>query len=403
MIKKILTYVFVIILIVLSMQLVINFLKTEHDVNYTLSVDDENVEISEIYKKAGKLNYYFLNVNYQNINYFFEIDNHFNKQKEIVEKVNIVEFDDYLCMSLDYINNYSSTPICSKEGNLYSYLTLQDKYDFSSMIKNNPLKDKSETTTYSDITINKDHLLDNEIILIYNYKEIVKVKKDDIKQLNFSSYDDYKNTYGSLIGEYYIIPKNNNTPEYSTYITYDIVNDVIKQLEIPKKMSRQLYINGIYENKLYLFDKSNLIQYEIDPYNDKVEIVGTTEKNGILYKDGKLTDISVYELNNSVVTFSEDLSAYSSIEYDQIQLLDKYAIYIKDNNFYKVYKDYVDKPILLFSESGFKEVKIRENGIYYIKNDTLYKYTEYGTVELIKREEFKYNSQNIFNVYIKED
>ncbi|MBO5375714.1 MAG: hypothetical protein J6A52_02575 [Bacilli bacterium] len=403
MIKKIFSYVFVIVIIVLSMQLVINFLKTEHDVNYTLTVNDENVEINERYEKKGKLNHYFLNINYQNNNYFFEIDNHFNKQKEIVKKINVAEFDDYLCISIDYINDYSSTPICSKDGNLYSYLTLKDKYDFSSMIKNNPLKDKSDTSTYSDITINKDYLSDNEIILIYNYKEIVKIKNDDIKQLKFSSYDDYKNTYGALVGEYYIIPKNNNTPEYSAYITYNLTTDVIKDIEIPNKMSKQLYINGIHDNKLYLFDKSKLIQYEVDPYNNTMNIVGTTEKDGVLYKDGELTNISVYELNNSTVTFSEDISEYSSITYDKIFALDKYAIYIKGNNFYKVYKEQLDKPILLFSDSNFKEVKVKEDEIYYIKEDTLYKYTEYGIVDLIKREEFKYNSKNIFDVYIKED
>ena len=48
MIKKIFSYVFVIVIVVLSMQLVINFLKTEHDVNYTLTVNDENVEIIKI-------------------------------------------------------------------------------------------------------------------------------------------------------------------------------------------------------------------------------------------------------------------------------------------------------------------------------------------------------------------
>ena len=65
---------------------------------------------------------------------------------------------------------------------------------------------------------------------------------------------------------------------------------------------------------------------------------------------------------------------------------------------------------------GIADVRIKTNeneeinvgiklidGIYYIKEDTLYKYNEYGIVDLIKREEFKYNSKNIFDVYIKED
>ena len=54
MIKKIFSYVFVIVIIVLSMQLVINFLKTEHDVNYTLTVNDENVESGEIFYECKR-------------------------------------------------------------------------------------------------------------------------------------------------------------------------------------------------------------------------------------------------------------------------------------------------------------------------------------------------------------
>lgn len=403
MIKKVLTYIFIILIVALGIQFVVNFLKTEHDIDYILSVDGENANINEIYRKSGDIDYYFLNIEYKGNKYFFEIDNYFNKQKEIIQNITISKFDDYLCMSLEYIDDLNSMPLCSKDGNLYSYISLNSKYDFSSIIKDYQFKDTSEISSYSDLTINKDFLYDNENLLIYNYKEIIKIKNNDINQLTFSTYDDYKNTYGTLVGEYYVIPKNNNTPEYSAYMTYNLTNDVIKSLELPEKMSRQIYINGVYDNKLYVFDKSNLRQYEIDPSNNEITIVGTKDKSGILYKDGALTTVSVQELNSDVITFSEDISAYSNIDYDEIYVLDKYAIYLKGNNFYKVYKDQIDNPILLFSESNFKEVKVREGKIYYIKNDSLYRYDDYGILQLVKREEFKYNSQNIFDVYIAED
>lgn len=403
MIKKVLTYIFIILIVALGIQFVVNFLKTEHDIDYILSVDGDNANVNEIYRKSGDIDYYFLNIEYKGNKYFFEIDNYFNKQKEIVQNITISKFDDYLCMSLEYIDDLNSMPLCSKDGNLYSYISLNSKYDFSSIIKDYQFKDTSEISSYSDLTINKDFLYDNENLLIYNYKEIIKIKNNDINQLTFSTYDDYKNTYGTLVGEYYVIPKNNNTPEYSAYMTYNLTNDVIKSLELPEKMSRQIYINGVYDNKLYVFDKSNLRQYEIDPSNNEITIVGTKDKSGILYKDGALTTVSVQELNSDVITFSEDISAYSNIDYDEIYVLDKYAIYLKGNNFYKVYKDQIDNPILLFSESNFKEVKVREGKIYYIKNDSLYRYDDYGILQLVKREEFKYNSQNIFDVYIAED
>ena len=53
------------------------------------------------------------------------------------------------------------------------------------------------------------------------------------------------------------------------------------------------------------------------------------------------------------------------------------------------------------SDTYAKEVKVKNDRIYFIADDYLYRYDEYGITSLVKREEFKYNFNNIYDVYIR--
>ena len=55
----------------------------------------------------------------------------------------------------------------------------------------------------------------------------------------------------------------------------------------------------------------------------------------------------------------------------------------------------------LFVEDDAKEIKVKNNSIYYVKDDSIYRYNKYGKVKLITRNELKYNYENVFDVYIK--
>ena len=359
MLKKVISISFLILIFILGFQLFINYLKTEHEINYMIENNYGLFYINESYEKINEKDYYFFDINFNDVNYLFQSDNYFNKQKEVIKDIEVFNSDNISCIALVYIDDEkSSSPLCSQDGVLSSYYKFKDIDGFGDFLKSIPnfwsnISFDDEKNEISDVYINSGYIYDDEVFLIYNYKNIIKFDKDFEELLPFSVYDNYKNTIGILVDKYYLIPKMNSNPEYNVYLIFDVENGVIKDIEFSNPISKQLYVNGVYDNKLYLFDKSNLVQYSINPSNGEYLIVGDKNSKGINYQNGVLSEISVYDLSDNVIKFSDDISQYSSIDYDLIFSFESYAIYQKNGKFYKVYKDYLSSPIYLFENTGF--------------------------------------------------
>ena len=407
MIKRTISFSLIIVLLLLVYQFLITLFKNNHYVTYTISNGDL-FNIDEKYIKSNNQDYYLIKVNNKDKNFVFKIENDFNKQKNIVEDIEIIEQDGFYCIGLNLVGKDKySYPMCVKDNITYSYSSVKDIVNFNNYISN--MKDKNYNKYASQsvkkdelgLIINKDYIDDNEIIMIYGYKQINLFYANYSRTFTFSSLDNYKNSYGTLVGNYYLIPKITSLPTFDIYIKYDVIDGIKKEIELPKSISKQSYINGVNDNKLYLFDKSNKEQIEIDPREDKVSIIGKTDKEGITFVNGKEVSISVYDLEKNEVLFEQSRDDYKDIDGEFLMANDYYAIYKKGDYFYKVYKEYQDVPILLFNDSDAKSIKLRNDNIYFIKGDGLYKYNEYGIFGLIYRNEFIYNSDNIYDVYLK--
>ncbi len=402
--KKVIKKIIVILIVLLFIQLIYSLFKNKHTVTYNIKIDNNNVKIIEKYYKKEGNNYYLFDVRVGDKRFLFDIDNTFNKQKKIIKDIKIYEQDDLMCISPIYIKNNKEPFItCNIENKQYSYSSIKDSYDLSSFVEQLPnfKEDKySDIDTLSNINNNKiykDNLYDNEYILLYEYNHLLKITNKKNEEIKFANYDIYNNDLGVLIDKYYIIPKYENLPLYNALLVIDIVKNKIKEIEIP--LATNIYINGIVNNKLYLFDKSNLIQYEINPFKNKYEITGNKNKKAMYY-DGKWSNKNVYEMNNNNLVFSNNYPIDE--EYIKAFEQDKYYYYInKNNEVYKIYKEVKDYPILLFQLDNINEVEVINNKVYFISNDTLYRYDYYGIKRLVTNSELKYNYKNIYSVYYK--
>ena len=409
MIKKIISFSLIILLLLLVYEFLFNLVKTNHYITYTISKDDVLYNIDEKYIKEDGKDYYLIKVSNDDKNFVWRIDNSFNKQKNIINDLKIFEQDDYYCIGLVFSNKKNvAYPECIKDDTLMTYSSIKDKVDFGNYIEKIEDKNKdkylsnSEKRTEANLIVNKDYLDNKEALIIYSYKQMTLHYMNYARNFAFSSIDNYKNEYGYLVGEYYVIPRLTSLPTIVTLLKYDVVDGIKKEITLPMEISRQSYINGVFDNKLYIFDKSNKRQFEFDPYTDEVNLIGTTEEDGIIVKDGKKESISVYELDKSEVLFTKDLSLYKNIDYDSIYVDDDYAVYLKDGNFYKVYNEYVDIPIYLFTESNVHNIKVKKENVYYVKDDSIYKYNKYGKFVLASRNEFIYNYDKIYDILIYE-
>lgn len=408
MIKKIITFSLLLLFLTLLLEFSINYFKTSHHVEYDIS----GYTVEEDYiKKSGK-DYYLIKASKDGKEYIFNAQNEFNKNEKIIKEIIPYNTDDISCATIIYTNNSSSTPLCYKDKILHSYISVENEPGMSEYLKqlNKYAEDKitssDESYVFAYNEIYKNNLYKNEDIIMYNYKNIIKINGERTMTFDFSNKDVFKNEYGTLVGKYYVIPKMRNSIEFSHYLIVDLEKETVEEIDLAREVSAnissQMYVNGIYNSNLYIFDKSNLVQYEINPGKGEIKVVGNKDKKGIVYKNGQEEEIGVYTLNNEKVTFTENYDAYKEIDYDQIFLTSNGAVYVKDGVFYKVYNNYLKNPIYLFEAKNVQDIKVKEDNIYYINDQFLYRYNDYGNVRILKREQFKYDYTNIYDVYFEE-
>ena len=408
MIKKIITFSLLLLFLTLLLEFGINYFKTSHHVEYDIS----GYTVEEDYiKKSGK-DYYLIKASKDGKEYIFNAQNEFNKNEKIIKEIIPYDTDDISCATIIYTNNSSSTTLCYKDKILHSYISVENEPGMSEYLKqlNKYAEDKitssDESYVFAYNEIYKNNLYKNEDIIMYNYKNIIKINGERTMTFDFSNKDVFKNEYGTLVGKYYVIPKMRNNIEFSHYLIVDLEKETVEEIdlarEVSAKISSQMYVNGIYNSNLYIFDKSNLVQYEINPCKGEIKVVGNKDKKGIVYKNGQEEEIGVYTLNNEKVKFTENYDAYKEIDYDQIFLTSNGAVYVKDGVFYKVYNNYLKNPIYLFEAKNVQDIKVKEDNIYYINDQFLYRYNDYGNVRILKREQFKYDYTNIYDVYFEE-
>ena len=409
MLRKAISFTLILAALYFIYQFGVNFLKNEHAVSYVIISSDTGVNIEENYIRKNGRDYYLIDAIADNNHFIFDIENKFNKQRNIVEDVSIYNDGDLYCLTLIFKNKeYTSEPLCYDNGVLSSYYSVKNKYDLKEYISKipsfelNKYDKNSEKKKEDNIIIYKDNFYENEILSLYSYKKVYFVNKYYNRSFIFSNKDNYKNTLGAIVDHYYVIPRYTTDASIKNFIRYEIIDGVKKEFSAVYSISKQSYVNGVYDGKLYLFDRSSLKQYQIDPKNSLVTIIGDEENEAFAYINGEEKRMSVYDMSTNDVIFSEKHDQYGN-DYDEIFVSDYYAIYRKGNNFYKVYSDYLDNPILLFNESGGKEYKIRGDALYYVKDNGVYRYSIYGKQLLITSDELKYNYENVFDIFLTED
>ena len=407
MIKKTITYILTIVLLLILYEVIFTFLKTNHEIDYTISKDNKLYSIEELYTKKGKDNYYLLKVtNEENQTFLFSVNNKFNKQKNIVKDINIFNIsNDLTCMVLELVNKDNTIPICIKDNTLYSYFALKDKYNLSALDGYIKKYDDPKYSIYdadkNTCTVNFGYMEANEYIAIYNLKDVYFYHNGAQERLNFSNYDNYKNEYGYLVGNRYLIPRIISNPEFYNYLVYNIETKRLESIDLESNpISKNMYINGVYDNSLYVVDRSNKKQYRLEPRSLQAIEVGNTEEEGYAYINGKLERMSIYQLTDNTIKFSDTVGDYSDIDYDSIYAQSNYAYYVKNGVFYKVYEKDKHMPVRLFEVKNPKNVKFKNDNIYYIEDNKLYKYNEYGLNVLVIKDEFRFHDDDIYDIYL---
>jgi len=405
--KRVLSFIIIFLIFIFVYQYIVVFFSNSHEVNYKIESDNKEFNIKEIYEKNKEEDGYYLEIeNYKNKKYAYYIENNYNKQKRIVKEIKTYQKDNYLCIyPITDIEKEDFEILCSNDEETYSYDYVNKEINISEFIKKLKIDKKYKQDIDTNIEENNiyfytKNFYKNEYLGIYRYKYLTVYNNGVTNTHTFSDKDIYINELGVYIKNYFLVPIIKSNDEGFNYLVVDIEKNKSKTIIFDTKLSNNLYNIGIIDDKLYIFDLTNKIEYEINPKEKKYQVIGTVEDGFKMYENGKWIYKIITEFTKDKITYDKSIIVPDlEYKYDYIYETNQAYYLVENNKVYRVYKKNKKLKILLLELNDYNNLKIDRDRIYYISNNYLYRFDQYGVKILVNNNEFKYNNHNIYNIY----
>lgn len=416
----------ILFLFYLLIQFSFKYFGTGHNIKYHLDVDGITFNIEEIFvtKTKGEKDSYYFNISVNDTIFSFQTYEDFKKMEMLIKDIKYFENDNYKCiLPIFYKDRIIMDMMCLKNSIIYNYHDIKGKDQELDMFVNDlnvadyDIKlwenDTSKSEKNGPVTFYVNNVLNNHYVGVNSYKGIYTFNhiNKKIGEVKLFSKDVYKRNLEALVDNYYVVADYNLLYEFSDFRVVNIINDVVTTIKSNKKISFDSYIQGVVDKSIYLYDRSNKKQYEVDLKAYTVLEVGNADTGIKYYDNGEWNYIDISELATKDLLFSYGKKETSSSEYDKIDTLNYektgYTYYYKKtNNGYDVYRApnrNLEIKTYLFSVNQFSNVKYIDDFIFLVDGDLVkYYHDKTGLRTLFRNEEFDFNENLKYNVYIGE-
>ncbi len=358
--KAFIVLLLIILIPILLITLLISHLKNK---SYSLEYNINDYKINENYDSNKELYYY--EITYNKVEYNFIYESKYLKEKKLINDISSKEENGLLCLFIesDYIK---SNPLCSNEEGVV-YYKINDEEEKEPKIINN-------YTVYDEI--------DN--IYLWTYKSLSYIKKDELKNIKLFKKDIYDIPLAFKINDYIILPDYEQTYSFDKIYIIDLNNNKVDTWKLKYDISFDSVILGYNDKSVFLLDKKNEIEYELVPHKQKMRIVGTSSKDGVVYINGESKKASIKELLNKNKEF---------------QYINNYHYYVEEDGLYLKYLDSEIKT-KVSNKNITSIISIDKDEIYYLVKDELYSFNlKNGEQKLIKYSDWEFNHENL--IFIK--
>ena len=391
--EKLIFYIIIVCVLIFVLNKVLNF----KNLNYVIKNENTKFSINENYNKK------FYNLEIKNNEYIYNINIYENLKEKRKIVNNIYHYSDkkYECI-LPIINNKVLTDVmCYKDNIIYNYNIIKgenSKLDkFVSNIKeyNNSYQDLK---TYKEMDTLKFY--DNKIsntVSVTSYKGLYI----NNMPVNLFRKDIYSNKISIFIDNFYLSANYNESHEFNSFYLVNLENSEIEQIESKDSISFDSFIQGIVDNKIYLYDYDNEVQYEIDVYNKKINVVSSRDYIKY-YTNTKWERLSKSKVKRtSYFDYSTLDNNFSDYDYVK-EAKEYYYLFEKDSNQYKIYR--VNK-----NNIGIKtylgviptnEINVNNDYFYYMNNNRIYYYSDTtGLKTILEDSEIEFNETIKYYIY----
>ncbi len=361
--KKIKLYIFIIVLIGCF---VVFLIFTFKPYSYNRKYQVNKYEIEEIYNK--ETGYYTFLIQDDKTIYSFLINHKYTKKRELINNVLEYKGEDEKCL-LPEGKNFHFYPLCKNDEGVYTYNLSNLKID---NYKYNKIANLDKS--YEKIELN---YLNDKSYLVFNYRGFYSINPKENKNINLFNNDIYTLNLIYQSKEYVIVPDYNETHYFSKIYLINVKNGSYEEIKLETPISFDSVFLGEYKNKVYLLDKKEEKEYQINLRTKKIEETDylILENNKLVKKSFK--DIVVNNLN------------FLPISYPEYKL--------QNNILYQVIEDNLVK---ISNLEVSKIIKVEDDTIYYLAKDSLMMYNnKVGEIKLLSSFEWNFNNDNIIYIF----
>lgn len=389
----------ILILILIILILICKMILKIDRISYKVKYNDKDFYVDETFKN----NNYYIEIKHSNTVYPIRIYNN-NKKRKIIDKIYYYKDKTHECL-LPIINGKISVDMmCYKDNILYDYnKVIGDNSKLDDYIKTieeydiNKFKDNtSNEKTIGTVKLYRNNDIDKSVV-ITTYKGLII----NGMEIELFKNDIYNNEISTFIDNYYLTADYDNTYDFDYFYLVNLTSSNIEKIKIKDSISLDSYIQGIVDNKVYLYDKDNENQYEIDVAKKEIKLIASGDKVKY-YKNNKWETINKLkakkELYFDFTTLNNDFTDYDQV----IESKDYYYLLNKNNKNYDLYR--VDKNNLeIYKFIGTIPTNLiytKDNYLYYEFNNKLYFYSDnLGVRTLLEDTEFSFNNTIKYYIY----
>lgn len=320
-----------------------------------------------------KYSAYVFKVTHEKREYTFVSNTPKKLSRKLIGDVEIYSYDEVSCMKLKS-NKLDLYPVCYKNDELVSYNLVKRRDEFFKAKTPESQKFKYEKFDIKNLGEKK--------YLIWGTKGYYYITESEQKELFFLDKETYLNNLSYMTSKFVITPDYDQEYAFNKFYIINIANGKLDEWKLDFEISYDSYFLGSIDNKIYLFDRKNRKEYEIEPRKKKIEIINRGDESKI-WNDG-WSNIPTVKLTTDDYTFDiKDLYQYKLDK-------NKLFMYILDNS----------KTTRLSENNVDTIVKKDKENVYYLVKDKLFVHNmSYGEAELISYSEWQFNNKNAIFIY----
>lgn len=400
--------------LILTIFCCVRFYSKGYTIHYKL--EDEKYEVTEIYTKNAKheIDNYYIEIMENHIPYGFQFYHKFSKKRKVVEEI-ISYHGEYDCM-LPIIDGKAETDfMCYKDNRYYFYNSIigkskeldqfideidsdiYDRHDWQDQTNDN---EKNE-----NITLYPKNIVENHCFAVTNLKGVYQVQ-DKVSSISLFEKDIYQRELSAFVGNYYVTANYEENQRFRTFYFVDMITGKKEEAKAPDYISFDSYVQGIVDDKLYIYDRDNEKQYSISPKKKKIEEIGNSKKKIKYYREGEWEKITPTKANKTLlfelVTKDLDFQRYDAVYHVGGEVSGYYYLLEKKEDGYNLYRTpSQNKKIITYlaTISDLNDVFFLDDYVYFQEKDKIkYYHDTTGIRTLLEYSELEFNKNLIFGV-----